>query len=566
MSPSVNEWKWSPYPGPQSVALSRLEKEILFGGSRGGGKSELGIIWMAIPAIAKDGNGRWKHPYYRGLTVRRHADDLSSWVDRANQIYARMGAKMTGRPPYWRFPSGAVIRTGHLRDSEAYTKYQGHEYERMLIEELQLIPTEDLYEKLISSARSKRPELPAQIFSTANPGSVGHQWVRSRFVKVFGQDGKLIVPGTPFKDPKNGHWRIYIPATIDSNPALFENDPGYVAYLEGLPHALKMAWRYGDWDSFVGQFLPEFRPNGPMAGDPLWANHVITPDMVDLKPWYHRFGSGDWGYDHPSAFHWYAQEPNGTVHVTRELYVRQLGPVELGVRIAKESAADLSVQPHLTIALDPSAWRRVDDGKTIAQRIAQGIDEALGKGTAFLLGAGDQPLNPNQTMQTGRPIIVLRQADNNKAAGWSTVREYLRFNHLFPSEHLEEALPKLQIHTTCPRLIDGLSVLVFSETKFEEPEEMDAVNGEGGDDAAQSLRYGLQSFQERQIVTPLGTFVAERLQALNRKYQGKADPTIAYMVAQHAEATYRKQFKQIAAPANHTRMSRLRGRFKFWSK
>src|SRR3546814_9561209 len=55
------------------------------------------------------------------------------------------------------FPSGAVIRTGHLKDDQAYTKYQGQEYQRQLIEELTQIPTVKRYLQLTSSCRSTVP-------------------------------------------------------------------------------------------------------------------------------------------------------------------------------------------------------------------------------------------------------------------------------------------------------------------------------------------------------------------------------------------------------------------------
>lgn len=115
---------WKPQP-KQAKALVRKEKEILFGGSRGGGKTDTGQVWLLYD-IDK--------PYYRALVIRRNATDLSDWIDRARQMYLRVGAKYVNNT--FKFPSGAVIRTGHLKDENAYAKYQGHEYHKMLIEEL----------------------------------------------------------------------------------------------------------------------------------------------------------------------------------------------------------------------------------------------------------------------------------------------------------------------------------------------------------------------------------------------------------------------------------------------
>ncbi len=156
---------WTPHVGPQLEVLKRTEYEILFGGSRGGGKTDAGLAWLI----------RWNSiPHYRALVIRRNSDDLRDWVDRAQIFYGTCGGRVVGNPPEIRFPSGAKIRTGHLKDDNAYTKYMGHEYHKMLIEELTQIDSELNYLKLIASCRSTDPKLKPQIFSTTNPGGLGH--------------------------------------------------------------------------------------------------------------------------------------------------------------------------------------------------------------------------------------------------------------------------------------------------------------------------------------------------------------------------------------------------------
>ncbi len=539
----AENWTWTPFPGPQTIALQRTEKELMFGGSRGGGKTAFGIIAMALPAISRGDSGNFLYPFYRGLVLRRNWEDLSDWVDRAGTIYERMGARKFGRPPAWRFPSGAIVRTGHLRDSDAYTKYQGHEYQRILIEEAQLIASEELYKKLLASCRSVHPELSPQVILTANPGGIGTSWIRSRFVKVYDENGQPVPPGAPFRDPEAGHYRIYIPATIDSNPALFKNDPVYVAWLNSLSPALRKAWRYGDWDSFFGSFFGEFRPSGPLQGDPPWANHVVPANSVHMESWWHRWIGADWGYDHPAVFLWMCESPSGQVFVYRELYVRKISARELGVKVAKIAMEDLAnaPEPHMVISLDPSAWRRVDEGKMIAEQFAEGIDTALGKGAAFLLDSNDKEPEGRKP-DAGKPAIIVRQADNQRVAGWSEVREMLRWQPLFERGEQDEVLPKLQISDSCPHLIDTLGLMIFSEERPEDAEKMDAINGIGGDDPADALRYGVMARTSRKDVPPLQAYLSEKLQALSRKYNGNVDPTVLFMVAQHAEAQYRQQF------------------------
>jgi len=81
-------------------------------------------------------------------------------------MYSLLGAKIAYRPAEITFPSGATIKTGHLKDDQAYTKYQGHEYQRMLIEELTQVPDEKRYLQLLASCRSTVEGIKPQVFNT----------------------------------------------------------------------------------------------------------------------------------------------------------------------------------------------------------------------------------------------------------------------------------------------------------------------------------------------------------------------------------------------------------------
>ncbi len=299
--PAGAEVLWKPHPGPQTYVLSRPEYEIGYGGARGGGKTDAGIIWMAEPVE--------EFSMYRGLVIRRNAEDLKDWTDRAWQIYQHFGAKMTGKPPEFKFPSGAIIRTGHLKDENAFEKYQGHEYQRMEVEELGQIAAEINYLKLIASCRSTVPGLDPQVFTTWNWGGAGHSWIRKRFYDPA-------PPGTPFKDPISGRGRIFIPAKIEDNPTLMEADPDYVHYLDSLPEPLRSAWRHGDPDAFAGQyFKPWYRkihiidPFGPFEDPEKWAEGGYVC-MVGIDP----------GYHHPFCAEYLAVDTDGNHYFYRELH------------------------------------------------------------------------------------------------------------------------------------------------------------------------------------------------------------------------------------------------------
>ena len=226
---------WKPQP-KQAIALACNEDEILYGGARGGGKTDAGQAWLLYD-IDK--------PKYRALVIRRNATDLDDWIDRAKHMYQPSGGVFVGDT--FNFPSGARIRTGHLKDDNAYTKYQGHEYHKLLIEEVTHIASEANYEKLLGSCRSTVPEIKPQVFATTNPDGAGYTWVKRRWS----------IPDMPTdiirsKDEKTGRRRVFIPSRVQDNPVLMTVDPGYIKYLESIQDDdLRDAWLNGSWSGIT---------------------------------------------------------------------------------------------------------------------------------------------------------------------------------------------------------------------------------------------------------------------------------------------------------------------------
>ncbi len=221
-------------PNPkQEIMLTSYADMILYGGARAGGKTHAAIRWFL-----------YKIPYkeHRGLVIRRNAKDLTDFVDRAFQLWSNFGVKKTGNPAKFTFPSGAIIYTGHLGTEDAYTAYQGHEYDAILIEELTHIPTQLLFEKLMGSLRSIHKHLKPQFLGTTNPGGIGSEWVKE-YWHIQDDDTPN---GVEFTD--NGIVKIYVPATINDNPHLMEADPKYVQFLKNLPADLREKWYHGSWD------------------------------------------------------------------------------------------------------------------------------------------------------------------------------------------------------------------------------------------------------------------------------------------------------------------------------
>lgn len=440
---------WKPHEGPQTVALTRPEFEVLYGGARGGGKTDAGIMWLT----------RLIHnPKLRALVVRRNADDLKDWIDRANQIYSQLGATKKGNPPEFHWSSGAVIRTGHLKDVDAYTKYQGHEYQRMLIEELNQIPTERAYLRLISSCRSTVPEIEPRVFLTTNPGGLGHAWVKKRFIDVAPW-------GKPFEfvEYYNGkrivRSRIFIHAKLDDNPTLVKNDPGYVLNLEQLKDTdpeLYKAWRFGDWDVFAGQVFKEFSRD----------RHV----MPAFRPKYDmsHFIGIDWGYEgrdqDEGAFAGvalvlvkenYNGVPFNRVIVYREWYWKHQTPHDSADTIYDESYVN-----YTDGVGDSSMFNPQSDGSTpIATLMHQRWDER----------------------HKGKVWLRLKKGTKNRIGRVATLHNWLS---LAP-----DGLPYLLFTDNCINLMRTIPSLIYDKFKVED------VDTEGEDHLYDALTYILTAIK-----------------------------------------------------------------------
>ena len=180
-------------------------------------------------------------------------------------------------------------------------KYQGAEIHVLLVDEATHF-TEREYRFLRNRVRLGGLKVPEQlpingqlpmILCGSNPGSIGHGWVKRTFVD-FGEQKVHRAPKS-----EGGMLRSYIPARLEDNPTLLENDPDYIDRLEGLGDpALVKAMRDGDWNIVAGGAL-----------DDVWSPEVIVPRFMIPANW-RVDRSFDWGSSHPFSVGWWA-ESNG---------------------------------------------------------------------------------------------------------------------------------------------------------------------------------------------------------------------------------------------------------------
>ena len=195
------------------------ETEGLYGGQAGGGKSEAllmaGLQWV-------------QDPQYAGLILRRTYKDLAlpgALMDRSHEWLDTTDAHWNGTDKTWEFPGGGTLSFGYLQHENDKYQYQSSEFQFIAFDELTQF-TESQYLYLFSRLRRKEGmQIPLRIRSGSNPGGIGHEWVKHRF--IYGD--------LPF-----------IPASYRENPYLDKKE--YERSLDKLDHITRQQLKYGNWD------------------------------------------------------------------------------------------------------------------------------------------------------------------------------------------------------------------------------------------------------------------------------------------------------------------------------
>lgn len=436
---------WRPQP-KQAIFMARGEDEALYGGAAGGGKSDA----LVVEAL------RQVHiPHYKGIIFRKTYPELLELVDKSQGLYPRAvkGAVYNSSEHTWKFPSGAKVRFGAMQRPQDRHKYQGHAYCFIGFDELTHFDKKE-YEYMVSRNRANGPGTRCYIRSTANPGGVGHGWVKDRFITpappmtTLWERAEIRMPDG--KTENRWRSRIFVPSTVFDNPALLQNDPNYLTNLASMPEAEREALLYGNWDSYAGQYFSEWRNDPAHYTDRKWT-HVIEP--FDIPKEWRIIRSYDFGSAKPFSCGWYAYDAHSDVmYRIAELY-GCTGEPNVGVKWPPEQQfAEIArverEHPYLKgkkilgIA-DPSIWD-TSRGVSIAE-------------TATKQG------------------IYFTPGENSRISGWMQVKNRLAFN--------DEGEARLYFFNTCRHAIRTIPALVHSETFVED------LDTSGEDHIADELRY-----------------------------------------------------------------------------
>ena len=348
---------WKPQP-KQALALSCPATELFFGGAAGGGKSDF-LLMDFLQGAAKYG----KH--WKGILFRQTTSELEELQNRADELYRPLGAVYRGTGTktgsnMWQFPNGATLKMRYLESEKDVKRYQGHQYTWIGIDELGNYPSPYCWTFMKSRLRSPAG-VPCYIRGTANPGGVGHAWIKGRFMdghepnKIFDLVAKA-ENGKEFRDTA-----CFIPSRLEDNGILMSKDPQYEARLLSLPSHLARAMRYGDWSVFEGQIFDIFRIE----------RHIIKPVRLDNGEWF-KFAAMDWGFTRPFSIGWYAVNSQGRVIRYREWYGCERDSFNTGLKMSSVDVAQKSWEMGLTegvtdMVADPAIWNRADDAPSVCE-------------------------------------------------------------------------------------------------------------------------------------------------------------------------------------------------------
>jgi len=348
-------FKALPYTA-QSLAIDSRANDTLIHGTRGGMKTATQL--MRFKRLVGLGYGK----FWRGIICDREFKDLADLVAQSDRFFHSFndGAKfLSSASEYkWKWPTGEELLFRHLKKSEDYNGFHGHEYPFIGWNELTKYPTAELFLKMLSTNRSsftpelhtpKRrdgsyrtynglplPRIPLQTFSTTNPSGAGHVWVKRKFITPA-PNGHIVRKEVEVFNPQTKEYENFIRTQVAIFASYMENpylDAQYIANLHEITDEnLKKAWLTGSWDIVSGG-----------AFEDVWRIDRHRIPRFKIPSNWHVDRSLDWGSSHPFSVGWWAEAngeevkledgstfcpPPGTLIRIAELY----GTKEIGTNI-----------------------------------------------------------------------------------------------------------------------------------------------------------------------------------------------------------------------------------------
>ena len=258
----TNQPLWVPQLGPQTLAAECQADILFYGGSAGGGKTDL-LCGLATTQHEK------------AIIYRREGVQLVGIEERLTAI---MGSRegYNSQDGLWRLPdqpglpAGRTLELGSVKEPDDWKKYQGRPHDFIGFDEITHF-LESQVRTLIGWLRTDNPNVRQRVVMAGNPPTDSDgEWVIRFFAPwldpehprpakpgelrwfVTDADGKDMETGGPkpvmvsgrLRNPKS---RTFIPSRVEDN--LFLMQTGYADTLDALPEPLRSQMRDGSFQA-----------------------------------------------------------------------------------------------------------------------------------------------------------------------------------------------------------------------------------------------------------------------------------------------------------------------------
>ena len=308
---------------------------IGYGGARGGGKSHWLLAQMG-------GDDCQRVPGIKCLLLRKVGKaNIENLDDLRRRVFVHTRHQFAAHRGVVTFPNGSRIIAGHFQRESDIDAYLGLEYDVVGIEEATTL-THRKYIDISTCCRTSKPNWRPRIYSTSNPGGVGHGWYRAQFIQPW---QRAIETETRF-----------IPARVTDNSYC---NLEYRKVLEGLTGWQKRAWYDGDWDIAAGQYFTTWRRE---------VHCVADFDVTRAREW---FAALDYGFTHYTAFLLGCKDGDGNTFVVDEhaerLWLPERHVVAIQALLVRHG---LGLHSLNRIVAGADVFSRQSDGSTIAGQYA----------------------------------------------------------------------------------------------------------------------------------------------------------------------------------------------------
>ena len=280
------------------------------------------------------------------------------------------------------FKNGSRIIAGHFQNEKDIDAYLGLEYDVIGIEEATTLSARK-HQDISTCCRTSKPNWRPRIYSTTNPGGVGHGWYRAKFI-------------TPFQENRETETR-FIPARVTDNQW---NNPEYLRVLQSLSGWQKRAWLDGDWDIAAGQYFTMLRREV----------HVVEDfDDTRAREW---FCALDYGFAHYTVALLGCTDGDGNIFTVDEHAERLWLP-------QRHAAAIKAMLARHGVPVD-SGWLRVDRRETRPLEISD-LKRFVAGADVFSRQSDGSTI----AAQYAKHGITLRCANTDRINGWAEILQRL---------------------------------------------------------------------------------------------------------------------------------------------